>query len=112
MNIIEVNSDVFAGDLSGTTTSDLLFGAATLEVANNADMLAKAKKQLFALWLNIVSQKVDFYGEITFDPAAVTTTASTIDEAVEQIESTILNLAATLEELENVKNMAEILNLW
>ena len=97
--------------LGGSIAEDLVFGATTLDVDNNSDMLAKAKKQLFALWLNIASQKVDFYATISLDPTAVVTNATTIEEAIEQIESTILDTASSLEALENVKDIAEILNL-
>lgn len=111
MNNIEMYSDVFRADLGGTTLADLAFGKATLEVGDNSDMQAKAKKELFALWLNIVSQKLNYYAAFQFDPNAVTTTATTVAAAVDQVESTILNPNATLEQLENVKDMAEILNL-
>lgn len=107
MNSIEWYSNVFRTGLSGTVSADLAFGTATLEVPDNSDMRAKAKGQLFALWLNVVSQKLDYYAPITFEANAVTTT---VEAAIEQIEATILNPNATLAELENVKDMAEILN--
>jgi hypothetical protein len=111
MDQIAAYSPVFATDLAGTMGSDLLFGAQALEVADNSDMLLKAKKELFGLWLNIVSQKLDFYGAFTFDPEAVTTTAKTVGEAVRQIEATIQNPNATAADLENAKDMAECLNV-
>jgi len=111
MNTIEMHSQVFAEGLSGIISSDLVFGATVLGVPDNSDMRAKAERQLFALWLNIASQKLGYFDLVSFDPAAVTTDATTVEEAINQIEATILNSAATLEELENVKDMAEILNL-
>jgi hypothetical protein len=112
MDIIEIYSQVFADELSGTISSDLAFAAATLSpVADSSDMLAEVERQLFALWLNVASQKWGYYDSVSFDPEGVTTTATTVQEAIDQIEATILNPAATLEELENAKDMAEILNL-
>jgi hypothetical protein len=111
MNTIEIGSpQVFGPGLSGTVAQDMAFGLAILNVDNNSDMLLKAKNQLFALWLNIASQKIGYYDAVAFDSNAVTTNATTVKEAVEQIEATILNTSATLEELENVKDIAEILN--
>ena len=110
MNDIEVYSAVFASGLSGTIGSDLVFGDATLANLNNSVMREKAKRQLFALWLNITSHKLDYYLTVTFDPAVFTTTATTVGEAIEQIEAAILDAGATDTELENVKDMAEMLN--
>lgn len=111
MNTIEIYSDVFRSDLAGDTVSDLAFGAATLAVPDNSDMRQKAKKELFALWLNVVSQKLSYYSTIQYDPGAATTTATTVAAAIDEIEATILNTNATLAQLENAKDMAEILNL-
>lgn len=110
MDTIEIYSQAFADGLSGTISSDFAFGRATLSTTESSSMLAKAERQLFALWLNVASQKWGYYDSVSFDPEVVTTTATTVQQAIDQIEATILNLDATLEELENVKNMAEILN--
>ena len=110
MDSIEIYSAAFADDLAGYVSQDLAFGKATLDPAGSPDMLAGAKRQLFALWLNIVSQKVGFYASVAFDSEAVDTNATTIEEAVNQIETTVMDINATLEQLENVKDMAEILN--
>ena len=110
MDNIQIYSKVFKTDLAGTISADLTFGTSTLGVPDNSVMLQKAKKELFALWLNIVSQKVNYYAPFTFDAAAVTTTATTVGAAVEQVETTILNSASTQAQLENAKDMAEILN--
>jgi hypothetical protein len=111
MNSIALYSQVFAPDLAGTVTQDIAAGAAILDIPDSSDMRAKARCQLFALWLNIVSQKLDFYTHIAYDPAAVTTTADTVSEAVEEIEAAILNPGSTLAQLENAKDMTEILNV-
>ena len=110
MDNIQIYSKVFKTDLAGTMSSDQTFGITILSVEDNSVMLQKAKKELFALWLNIVSQKVNYYAPFTFDAAAVTTTATNVGGAVEQIEATILNPASTQAQLENAKDIAEILN--
>ena len=110
MRDLELYSAVFADGLSGTTLSDLAFGEATFSDYDASVMREKAKRQLFALWLNIVSHKLDYYLAVTFDPAEFTTTATTVGETIDQCETTILNTAATEAELENVKDMAEMLN--
>jgi hypothetical protein len=97
--------------LAGTIGSDLVFGSATLEVADNSDMCSKAKRELFALWLNIVSQKIDYYQPITVDSTVFNTTATTVGDVVKQTETTILNANATSQELENVKDLCEMLNV-
>jgi len=110
MNNIEIYSDVFKTDLAGSVASDLAFGTTCLCVPDNSDMRDKARKELFALWLNIVSQKLNYYAPIAYDIGAVTTTATTVAQAMDEIEATILNANATLQQLENAKDMAEILN--
>jgi len=110
MDGIEMYSDVFADDLAGDIFSDLAVGVAILDPEDSSDMRAKAERQLFAVWLNVISGKLDFYLTVTFDPDAVNTEATNVEGAVEQIENTLLNPGATLEELENVKDIAEILN--
>lgn len=111
MDSIAAYSQVFKTALAGTAASDYAFGISTLQVADNSNMLLKAKKELFALWLNVVSQKLNYYGPITIDTGTVSTTATTVGEVIDQAEATILNSSATLEELENVKDLAEMLNV-
>lgn len=111
MDNIATYSQVFKGNLAGTVTQDLAFGMATLEVADNSDMLGKAKKELFALWLNIVSQKVNYYAPVKLDPAVAVTNAATVGAVVQEVEGVILSSASTDEDLERAKDMAEVLNL-
>ncbi|MFA5863317.1 MAG: hypothetical protein WC975_01370 [Phycisphaerae bacterium] len=111
MNDIQIFSAVFASGLAGTVASDLNFGAATLAPDDSSVMLAKAKRELFGVWLNVTSGKLNYYGSVTYDPQAVTTTATTIKSAVQEIEAVILNPASTPAQLENAKDMAEILNV-
>jgi hypothetical protein len=111
MDTIALYSQVFQPGLAGTIGSDLVFGSATLEVADNSDMCSKAKRELFALWLNIVSQKIDYYQPITVDSTVFNTTATTVGDVVKQTETTILNANATSQELENVKDLCEMLNV-
>ena len=111
MNEIQLYSAVFASGLSGTVISDLAFGVATLAPDDSSIMLDKAKEQLFAVWLNIASHKLNYYGAVTFDSQAVTTTATTIKAAVQEIEAVILNPASTPAQMEKAKDMAEIMNV-
>ena len=59
----------------------------------------------------VVSQKVNYYASVTFDPDAVITDATTVKDAITQIEATLLDPNATADQLENAKDMAEILNM-
>jgi hypothetical protein len=106
---IKNRSSVFAG-LAGNVDADRDTVLTTLKPDDSSIMLDKAKKHLFAMWLNIASGKIDWYLPMTFDPEDFTTTATTVGGAIQQAESTILNTAATDAELENVKDMMDMLN--
>ncbi|RKY04387.1 MAG: hypothetical protein DRP56_10075, partial [Planctomycetota bacterium] len=96
MNDMGVYSQVFRDDLAGPfDPNDKATAIAALDPADSSVMLNKAKRQLFALWLNVASGKIDYFMEITFDPADFNTTATTVGGAIEQAESVILNAAAT-----------------
>ncbi len=105
-DVIGANSEVFAGMLG----FDLASGAAILSVPDNSNMKDKAKCQLFALWLNVVSGKLNYSAQIVIkDPAGATLTV-TAQQVIADAENTILNPSATLEQLEYAKDMAEILD--
>ena len=59
-------SEVLDSDLTGTPTDFSTNGPNILDPDNSSVMLAKAKRQLFALWLNIVSQKVSQFEDLMF----------------------------------------------
>jgi len=81
-----------------------------LAVPDNSDMRQKAKAQLLALWLNVVSAKLSYEAPLTFkDPDGQTITLSP-KQAIAQIEAVILNTSATTVELEYAKDLAEILD--
>ncbi|RKY07457.1 MAG: hypothetical protein DRP56_05655 [Planctomycetota bacterium] len=109
LNDTKNRSGVFAG-LTGNVDADRDAVLVTLKPDDSSIMLDKAKKHLLAMWLNIASGKIDWYLPMTFDPADFDTTATTVGEAIEQAESVILNAAATDAELENVKDMMDMLN--
>ncbi|OQY02950.1 MAG: hypothetical protein B6I25_08645 [Planctomycetales bacterium 4572_13] len=106
---IKNRSQVFA-TLAGDVEADRDTVLTTLKPDDSSIMLDKAKKHLLAMWLNIASGKIDYLLPMTFDPADFDTTATTVGEAIEQTESVILNAAATDAELENVKDMMDMLN--
>ena len=108
-NDIEVRSAVFAAGLAGDFASDEAYADSLLDLDKNSIMLSKAKKHLMAMWLNISSGKIDYFLPFTFDPV-FNTIAATVGEAIEQTEATILNPASTDAELENVKDMMDMLN--
>ena len=111
MNKLEGLSAVFDDDLAGNGTEDLAAGSAILDVSDNFDIRAKAEKQLFALWLNIASDKLSHFGDLTFaNPNSEIVTASATEVAAE-VETILNNTSATAEQLEYAKDLAEILNL-
>jgi len=71
-----------------------------------SDMLAKAKLQLMAIWLNVVSGKL--YIDSPLDLPSLTT-ATTVREAIDEIESVILS-GDDVSELERVKDIADSIN--
>lgn len=106
LNTIGANSGVF----SGLNASTLSSAAAILYPDNSSDMQAKAKRQLLALWLNIVSGKVNYSAELTFDDPNNVEVTITIQQLITNAEAVILDTAATTEQLEYQKDIAEIIN--
>lgn len=104
LNVINANSSVFNG-LTLSSALDILMPE------DNSIMIDKAKKQLMALWLNIVSGKLNYSASIQVDGPTGEPIEVVISQSLNDIESTILNSASTLQELEYAKDMAEILNL-
>lgn len=71
------------------------------------DMLARARQQLMALWLNVASGKVSDYKTISL-PAY--TTAGTVLAAILECETILLNPSSPRSEQERAKNIADQLN--
>jgi hypothetical protein len=70
-------------------------------------MTEKAKQQLLALWLNVVSGKL---GRGTLLNLTNLTTASTVGAAITEIEQIILNTSTTYTEMERAKDIADSIN--
>ena len=81
-----------------------------LAVPDNSDMRQKAKAQLLALWLNVVSGKLNYDSQITFQDSTGQSIAISPKQAIANVETAILNAAATAEQLEYAKDLAEILD--
>jgi hypothetical protein len=75
-----------------------------------SDMRDKAKTQLFAVWLNVVSGKLNYDSPITFQYPAGQSVTMSPKQAIAAAEGAILNTAATETELEYAKDLAEILD--
>jgi hypothetical protein len=103
LNVINPESGVFQG--LTVSSSNVI-----LQVPDNSDMREKAKKELLALWMNVVSSKLNYTAELTFKDPDGTEITKTPQQVISEVEATILNAAATLEELEYAKDIAEILN--
>ena len=104
LTVINANSTVF----KNLTLSSAL---TILSVPDNSVMLDKAKSQLLAVWLNIVSGKLNYSASVSVKGPAGEPMEIVVSQTLASIESTILNPASTLEQLEYAKDMAEILNL-
>jgi len=107
LDTIGANSSVFS-NLNAATKST---AAAILDPDNSSDMRAKAKRQLIALWLNVVSGKVNYSAQLTFDDPNNVEITITVEQLIANAEAVILDTAATTEQLEYQKDMAEIINL-
>jgi len=77
-----------------------------LNEPENSIMLDKAKRQLMALWLNVVSGKLYLDSPVHLPNL---TNSSTVREAIEEIENTILT-STDLKELERAKDIADSIN--
>ncbi len=104
--IIGANSRVF----SGVTMYDLSVGANLLIPEDHSIMLEKAKKELFGLWLNVVSGKINYAGDVSFVNPNNEKVTMKVQQIITDAENTILNASATQDQLEYTKDMAEILN--
>ncbi len=69
-------------------------------------MLLKAKQQLMALWLNVVSDKL--YTNSTLELPSLTS-STTVGEAMDEIES-VISTSSDKSELERVKDVADSIN--
>jgi PKD repeat protein len=99
IDAIAARSQVF----TGLATKDEVEAYLTYE---GDDMREKAKLQLMALWLNVVSGKLPPECEIDLPHL---TTATTVQEAIDEIEHIIL-MSNDKDELERVKDIADELN--
>jgi len=83
-----------------------------LDVSHTSDMRELGKRQLLALWLNVVSGKLQgLDAALTFEDPLNQTITKTVGEIITEVESAINNPAATQTELEYAKDLAEIVNL-
>ncbi len=78
-----------------------------LEPEDHSNMTQKAKQQLLALWLNVVSGKL---GLNTLLNLTALTTAVTVGAAIIEIEQIILNSSSNRSELERAKDIADKIN--
>jgi len=97
---IGVQSQVFAGISSKDEVCSIL------DPDDRSNMLLKAKQQLMALWLNVVSSKL--YPESPLDLPGLTS-SKTVGEAIDEIETVILTISDK-DELERVKDIADNIN--
>jgi len=81
-----------------------------LSIPDNSDMRLKAKAQLLALWLNVVSGKLNYDAPLTIKDSANAEITISPKQVIANCESAILNTNATLEELTYAKDLAEILD--
>ncbi|MDD5458467.1 MAG: hypothetical protein PHF37_03645 [Phycisphaerae bacterium] len=103
LNIIGPMSNVF-DNMAVSACNEIL------AVPDNSDMRQKAKAQLLALWLNVVSGKLNYDVSLNIKDPGNAAIIISPKQAIANIESTILNTSATLEELEYAKDLAEILD--
>jgi hypothetical protein len=101
--VLNPNSRVF----DGVTVAS---GLVILEIPDSSDMRDKAKVQLFAVWLNVVSGKLNYAATVTIKDANEQDISVVVSQVIIDAENAILNAAATLAELENAKNQLESLN--
>jgi len=99
---IAAQSQVFAGISSEDEVCTILDERSTAM----SNMLAKAKLQLIALWLNVVSGKLS--KDTPLDLPSLTA-STTVGEAIDEIESVIL-ASTDRSELERVKDIADCIN--
>jgi predicted GH43/DUF377 family glycosyl hydrolase len=80
---------------------------AYLEPNDHSNMTQKAKQQLLALWLNVVSGKLGLGTPLNLTNL---TNASNVGAAITEIEQIILNSSSSRSELERVKDIADKIN--
>lgn len=104
LSIVNSMSDVF----EGLTVSG---GYDILMVPNNSsDMIAKTKRQLLALWYNVVSGKLNYSGSIEIEDPNGVTMEVVVSQVIADVEAGILDPGTSTEQLEYLKDLAEILN--
>jgi hypothetical protein len=79
---------------------------AILNPDDKSDMLLKAKLQLMALWLNVVSGKLSMSTQLDLPEL---TNSTTVGDAIAEIESIILT-STDKNELERAKDIADMIN--
>ena len=89
--------------------NSLAEGYEILKPQDSSDMQAKAERQLLALWLNVLTGKLQGDAEITFDGPDGTEITETPFNIIATVEA-ILTGTSTPEQIEYAKDMAEILD--
>jgi len=97
---IKMYSQVFANLQNVQQLCDVL------NVKDNSIMIIKAKLQLMGLWLDAASIKLCPDREISLS----ITSSDTVTQAIQEIESIILNPSSSASEMERAKNIADSLN--
>lgn len=97
---IDQNSDV--SELQGLRIRDALM---ILEIETPKDMYSKAVAQLLALWLNLYHS-----GDQMVDTDGDNTTDMNLSDAIDYIEDILTDPAPLKKDLEEAKNMADIIN--
>jgi hypothetical protein len=87
--------------------SDIESVCAILEDTGGSDMLIKAQRQLMALWLNVVSGKLDPASQVELPSL---TAAATVETAIEDIEAVLTSGTSDRAELERAKDIADSIN--
>ena len=112
MNEIQPVSQILGDDLGGNEYDDLfVVGPLLLKPEDSSDMRAKAERQLFALWLNVASKKLDYSTmEITFENPLGEEVTRTPGSVIQEVEGILNDAASTPEQIEYAKDLAEIIN--
>ena len=104
LNTINALSDVF----EGLTVSG---GYDILMVPNNSsDMIAKTKRQLLALWYNVISGKLNYSASLEIEDPNGDTITVVISQVIADMEAAILDPGTSAEQLTYLKDLGDILN--
>jgi hypothetical protein len=98
---VNANSSVFNNLSSKNDILDYL------EPEDHSNMTEKAKQQLMALWLNVVSGKLGMNTSLNLTGL---TNATTVGAAIAEIEQIILNASSNRTEMERAKDIADYIN--